>query len=117
MSRRYVTWTGEDDPDRVDTAMFSLGAERFECIGTSRTTTYATAWSLTTGPHWVTRRLEVSVLGLGWSRELRLDRGDSGDWRAEVAHTGPAPVDLATPGIDDPRRSQERSTATWRCAR
>ncbi len=102
MSRRYVTWSGEDDPDRLDTAVLSLGADRFECLGTSRTPTYVMAWSLTTGPQWVTRRLEVTVRGLGWSRDLRLDREAAGGWGAEVAHSGPAPVDLATPGIEDP---------------
>ncbi|MBE7700897.1 putative glycolipid-binding domain-containing protein [Oerskovia sp. Sa1BUA8] len=102
MTRRYVTWAGEDDPDRLDTAVLSLGADRFECLGTSRSATWVTAWSLTTGPQWVTRRLEVTARGQGWSRDLLLERSGSGEWTARVSHTGAAPVDLATPGIEDP---------------
>ncbi|OCI31939.1 putative glycolipid-binding domain-containing protein [Oerskovia enterophila] len=102
MTRRHVSWVGEDDPDRVDTAVLSLGADRFECLGTSRGPTYVTAWSLTTGPHWVTRRLEVTVRGQGWSRDLQLERAGSGEWGAEVSHSGAAPVDLGTPGIEAP---------------
>ncbi|MEV7961157.1 putative glycolipid-binding domain-containing protein [Oerskovia paurometabola] len=102
MTRRHVAWAGEDDPGRVDAAVLSLGADRFEALGTSCSTTWVMAWSLTLGPRWVTRRLDVTVRGQDWSRDLRLERSSAGEWSARVGHVGSAPVDLATPGTDDP---------------
>jgi hypothetical protein len=95
---RIVHWVGEDDPDRLDAATIRLGDDRLSAIGTSRTAEYATSWSLLTGPHWITERIEVSAHGVGWSRWLRLDRDAAGRWLSTVAQSGDP--DLVPRGID-----------------
>ncbi len=98
---RNVTWTGAaDDPERVEAATLVLEGRRLGAHGTSRAPSYVAAWSLTTGDDWVTRRLDVSVLGAGWSRTLALVREDDG-WAAFAAghgEGGPA----GAPGLADP---------------
>jgi hypothetical protein len=100
---RHVAWTGwDDDPDRLEAATVTVRGDRLAAIGTSRATGYATAWTLRTGPGWVTEHLDLSVRGLGWSRHLGLVREPDGAWSAEVRESGVAPDGLAAPGIDDP---------------
>ncbi|MGN6241733.1 MAG: putative glycolipid-binding domain-containing protein [Cellulosimicrobium cellulans] len=102
-STRHVAWTGwDDDPDRLESATVTVRDDRLAAIGTSRATSYATAWALRTGPGWVTEHLDVSVRGLGWSRHLDLVRTPDGAWRADVRESGTPPSDLAAPGIADP---------------
>jgi len=102
-STRHVAWTGwDDDPDRLEAATVAVRDDRLAALGTSRATSYATAWALRTGPGWVTEQLDVSVRGLGWSRHLDLVRTPDGAWRADVRESGTPPSGLATPGIADP---------------
>ncbi|UKJ63127.1 putative glycolipid-binding domain-containing protein [Cellulosimicrobium cellulans] len=102
-STRHVAWTGwDDDPDRLEAATVTVRDDRLAAIGTSRATSYATAWALRTGPGWVTEHLDVSVRGLGWSRHLDLVRTPDGAWRADVRESGTPPSGLAAPGIADP---------------
>ena len=98
---RNVTWTGaEDDPERVETATLVLDDRTLVARGTSRASSYVAAWSLVTGDDWVTRRLDVSVHGAGWSRRLALVRdGDAWTGLAQQhGDGGPA----AVPGLADP---------------
>ncbi|MCB7135534.1 putative glycolipid-binding domain-containing protein [Cellulosimicrobium marinum] len=100
---RHVAWTGwDDDPHRLEAATFTLHPNRLDAHGTSRATGYATAWALTTGPGWVTERLEVTARGPGWARHLDLTRSPDGAWLADVATSGRAPGHLGPPGLDDP---------------
>ncbi|MFE6236005.1 putative glycolipid-binding domain-containing protein [Cellulosimicrobium sp. NPDC057862] len=101
-STRHVAWTGwDDDPDRLEAATVAVRDDRLAALGTSRATSYATAWALRTGPGWVTEHLDVSVRGLGWSRHLDLVRTPDGAWRADVRESGTPPPGLAAPGIAD----------------
>lgn len=98
---RYVAWRGwDDDPDRLEAATVTLHDDRLDALGTSRAPGYVTAWSLTTGPGWVTRRLEVTARGVGWARHLELVRGPDGAWQARTDETGTPPEDLAAPGVE-----------------
>ncbi|WP_069387302.1 putative glycolipid-binding domain-containing protein [Cellulosimicrobium cellulans] len=100
---RHVSWRGwDDDPDRLEAATVVLHDDRLDALGTSRASDYVTAWSLTTGPGWVTRRLEVTARGVGWARHLELVRGPDGAWQARTDETGTPPDDLAPPGVDAP---------------
>jgi hypothetical protein len=102
-STRHVAWTGwDDDPERLEAATVAVRDDRLAALGTSRATSYATAWALRTGPGWVTEHLDVSVRGLGWSRHLDLVRTPDGAWRADVRESGTPPSGLAAPGIADP---------------
>lgn len=102
---RHVVWRGEDDPERLDTATVRLTDGSLTAVGTSRTSSYALAWTLTTGAGWVTRRLEVSARGLAtdggpWSRDLVLERSEDGRWRCDARASGP--LDAPPPGFTDP---------------
>ncbi|WP_454042137.1 putative glycolipid-binding domain-containing protein [Cellulosimicrobium sp. Marseille-Q8652] len=100
---RHVAWTGwDDDADRLEAATVRLHENRLDALGTSRATGHVTAWALTTGPGWVTERLEISARGVGWSRHLALSRSPDGAWQADVQASGRAPAGLAPPGIADP---------------
>ncbi|OLT52268.1 hypothetical protein BJF88_13895 [Cellulosimicrobium sp. CUA-896] len=57
---------------------------------------------MTTGPEWVTRRLEVTARGVGWARHLELVREPDGAWRARAEETGTPPDGLAAPGVEAP---------------
>lgn len=100
---RHVSWTGwDDDPHRLEAATVTLRADRLDAHGTSRAPGHVTAWSLATGPGWVTERLDITARGVGWSRHLALVRLPDGAWRARTTVSGTSPDDLAAPGIDDP---------------
>ncbi len=97
-------WRGENDPDRRDAATVRLREDRLEAFGTSRTAEYLSRWSLTTRPGWVTKVLEIEVIGFGWSRSLHLERLPGDDlgapsWHADVEAHGDA--HLPDPGIED----------------
>ncbi|MGW5318483.1 putative glycolipid-binding domain-containing protein [Nocardia thailandica] len=102
-TRRTIAWTGVDEPGRLDAASVTLRADALTALGTSRAADYVTAWSLDTGPGWVTRVLAVTVRGAGWSRSVRLDRDGSGAWSAVATADGAPPADLPAPGLADPR--------------
>jgi uncharacterized protein len=97
---RFVAWRGDDDPERLEAATITLGADRFGALGTSRAADYSTSWSLETGSGWVTERLEVGVTGHGWWRHLTLTRAADGHWSSEAETGGDA--DLPEPGVTDP---------------
>ncbi|MFC8922889.1 putative glycolipid-binding domain-containing protein [Cellulosimicrobium sp. NPDC057127] len=100
---RHVAWRGwDDDPDRLEAATVVLHDDHLDALGTSRASGYVTAWSLTTGPGWVTRRLEVTARGVGWARHLELVRGPDGAWQVRTDATGTVPDHLAAPGVDAP---------------
>jgi uncharacterized protein len=99
---RHVAWQGWDDPDRLEAATVTVHADRLDALGTSRAQDHVTAWSLTTGPGWVTRRLEVTARGTGWARHLELVREDDGAWHARAAESGTVPGHLGEPGLEAP---------------
>jgi hypothetical protein len=96
---RFVAWRGDDDPERLEAATITLGADRFGALGTSRASDYSTSWALETGSGWVTERLEVGVTGYAWWRHLTLTRDPDGHWTSEAETGGDA--DLPAPGIAD----------------
>jgi hypothetical protein len=101
---RHVEWVGDDDPQRLEAATVTLAEDRLDALGTSRTTDYVTAWSLETGPGWITRRLDVTVAGRFFSRRLRLTRDDRGAWSAETEAEGDGSYQgerMPPPGIAD----------------
>jgi hypothetical protein len=69
---------------------------------------YTCRYQLTTGPDWVTTRLEVEAEGAGWQRGVRLEAGD-GRWRVTASEHGDLDAVLRAaghppaglPGIDD----------------
>ncbi|NKX52265.1 putative glycolipid-binding domain-containing protein, partial [Arthrobacter deserti] len=100
-----MTWLGQDDPARADTATINLEPERLTAHGASRAPAYAASWSLTSGGNWITEHVTASVHGAGWSRHLGLLRAPSGSWTAGTATYGdPGRLGpLPEPGIADPR--------------
>ena len=110
MTTRLLAWRGVDDPERLDTATVRELGDAIEAVGTSRTARYVLAFRLTTGPRWITRRVEVRVTGFGWSRRLDLERADDGTWSSESALEGDADfpgtglpgTSLPGPGLADP---------------
>ncbi|MDM7990113.1 putative glycolipid-binding domain-containing protein [Arthrobacter sp. zg-Y877] len=102
---RTIRWQGEDDPDRMDTAVVSFRDRELAAAGTSVAPEYRASWTLSTIPGWVTRRLTVQVTGKGWSRSLQLERSAEGRWSAETTVSGL--TDLPAPGIADTRTLDE----------
>lgn len=99
MNRRLLSWAGVDDPDRSDHASVELGEDGMRAIGASLSQDFVTSWELDVAPGWVTRRLQVTTRGFGWSRTLDLARSPAGRWSAVTDHHGH--VDLPDPGLDD----------------
>ncbi|HEU4757464.1 MAG TPA: putative glycolipid-binding domain-containing protein [Agromyces sp.] len=97
---RLLTWVGDDDPDRIETASVRFGAESMHAIGGARTAWYVTDWELQVGGGWRTRALRVTARGFGWSRTLDLERSPQGEWHAGARQWGD--VDLPAPGLADP---------------
>jgi hypothetical protein len=62
---------------------------------------YTCRYELVTDAAWVTTRLEVSVEGAGWLREVRLEHARGG-WRVTTSEQGNLGSGL--PGIEDPDR-------------
>ena len=98
--RRSFAWLGEDDPERLDTALASVDGATLTAHGTQRTNAWALAWALECGEGWITRRMRVSALGDGWARTLDLRRDDDGGWTSAVTTDGEP--DLPPPGLDHP---------------
>jgi hypothetical protein len=102
---RHVEWVGDEDPERLEAATVTLAPDRLDALGTSRTTDYVTAWTLQTGPGWVTERLDVTVRGRGFTRTLELVRHGDGRWTATAEARGDGTFHgetMADPGIADP---------------
>lgn len=100
MSVHLLSWSGIDDPTRVDQASVELGTSSMRAIGSARAQHFSSSWELDVGPGWVTRALRVTTRGLGWARSLDLTRSDDGVWAADTSARGD--VDLPAPGLADP---------------
>jgi hypothetical protein len=100
MTQSGVSWRGEDDPGRIDSAVIRTGETGMTAHGSSVTGSYATAWSLDATDSWITRTLDVSVHGDGWARSLALARHPDGSWSAVARMRGA--VDLPPAGLADP---------------
>jgi hypothetical protein len=96
---RY-SWRGVDDPGRIDDVYVQFADRGMSAFGTATSDAFATVWRLDVDVGWLTRRLEVTSRGLGWSRSLVLDRLTNGRWTARTDVTGDA--GLPGPGLDDP---------------
>jgi hypothetical protein len=97
--RRVIAWDKEDGYG-VEYADIALSADRLTARGVAigwDPEPYRLEFTLETGPRWVSRRLEVSTHGDGWTRTLDLRRSDSG-WRVDASAEGE--VDLEPPGGD-----------------
>ncbi len=93
-NERLVAWRGPE-PDRVDATRVVLEADRLRARGTSCAPDYVLTYRLDTGPGWVTRELDVHVIGALGERRLELRRDDGGEWTARRWVDGrPAPVPL-----------------------
>jgi len=88
MRKRTIAWQGIDDENRHDIANVQLDQDRLTATGSSRTPDYQLRYTLRTGPGWVTRSLDVSVAGTGWTRDLALVRDSAGQWRSEGRASG-----------------------------
>ncbi|MDN4480236.1 putative glycolipid-binding domain-containing protein [Demequina muriae] len=102
MTRHLVSWTGVDDPSRVDLASIDLGSTSMRAIGGSRALDFSSSWELEVADGWITRALRVTTRGFGWGRMLELTRSRSGTWAAEATSWGDD--DMAPPGLEDPAR-------------
>ncbi|MGO4533440.1 putative glycolipid-binding domain-containing protein [Leifsonia sp. 2MCAF36] len=101
---RHVEWTGDEDAERLETAVVTFGVDRLDVLGTSRTTDYVASWVLVTGPDWVTRRLAVSVSGRTFTRTLELSRDGQGRWDSSSSAQGEAEYHgepMPRPGLSD----------------
>lgn len=101
MTSHLLSWSGIDDPTRVDQASINLSELSMQAIGGTRSRCFSSSWELDVAPGWVTRALRVTTRGFGWSRSLDLSRSDRGVWAAETTSSGE--VDLPLPGILDPK--------------
>ncbi|WP_298455964.1 putative glycolipid-binding domain-containing protein [uncultured Cellulomonas sp.] len=100
MTDRLLSWTGVDDPARVDHASVQLGDDWMRAIGSSRSKRFTTSWELDVAEGWQTRALKVTARGFGWSRTLELSRSARGRWSAVADHHGS--IDLPEPGLGEP---------------
>lgn len=97
MSIHRYSWTGIDDPHRIDHARVDFHQDGLTAHGTSTADDYATAWTLEVGTDWYTRRLSATSRGRGWARRLDLVRSDAGGWTADAA--ADCDADLPAPGV------------------
>ena len=109
-NERLVAWRGPE-PDRVDATRVVLEADRLRARGTSCAPDYVLTYRLDTGPGWVTRELDVHVIGALGERRLELRRDDGGEWSRLGAGS------TAGPHLCRCRRLPMRSTATLGCVR
>jgi hypothetical protein len=94
-----IAWD-KDDGYGVEYADVELSADRLTATGVAigwDPQPYRLEFTLTTGPGWVTRRLQVATRGAGWTRRLDLRRSDPG-WQVDASAEGE--VDLEPPGGD-----------------
>jgi uncharacterized protein len=82
---RLAIWRGLDEW-RAETSHVRIDGDRLSATGTQFGTTpepYRVDYSLTTGPKFVTRTLELSALRGSAMRRLRLVRDPDGSWTAD----------------------------------
>lgn len=108
---RALIWSGDgEDQDgdwHAEFAKVELGSAGLHATGTQLGAVpvpYRLDYQLdATGERFVTRSLRVEAIGEGWTRSLRLERDEAGEWTAEVGRAGD--VDLpAAGGATDPLR-------------
>jgi uncharacterized protein len=98
--QKSVAWS-KDDPFGAEYAEVAFENDTLSANGVaigSYPVPYRLDYSLRTGPRFVTAEVEVWSHGSGWERSLRLVRSDRGQWSAETAVIGEAP--LPPPGGD-----------------
>jgi uncharacterized protein len=95
-----VAWS-KDDPFGAEYAEVAFDDDTLTASGIaigSDPLPYRLDYSLRTGPSFVTAEVEVSSRGEGWKRSLKLVGSKAGEWNAETATVGEAP--LPPPGGD-----------------
>jgi uncharacterized protein len=95
-----VAWS-KDDPFGAEYAEVAFDDDTLTARGIaigSDPLPYRLDYSLRTGPSFVPAEVEVSSRGEGWKRSLKLVRSKAGEWNAETATVGEAP--LPPPGGD-----------------
>ncbi len=95
-----VVWSGTD-MWRAEVARVELGADRLTASGTQLgidPLPYRVDYELETGAHWVTRRLQLTATGDGWTRRLDLRSDGAGHWESTSSTEGDA--DLPRPTED-----------------
>jgi hypothetical protein len=95
-----VAWS-KGDPFGAEYAEVAIETDTLSANGVaigSKPLPYRLDYSLRTGPRFVTAAVEVWSHGSGWERSLKLVRSVRGQWSAEAAVIGEAPLPL--PGGD-----------------
>jgi hypothetical protein len=95
-----VAWS-KGDPFGAEYAEVAIETDTLSANGVaigSKPLPYRLDYSLRTGPRFVTAEVEVWSHGSGWERSLKLVRSVRGQWSAEAAVIGEAPLPL--PGGD-----------------
>jgi hypothetical protein len=95
-----VAWS-KDDPFGAEHAEVAFDDDALTASGIAISNDplpYRLDYSLRTGPSFVTAEVEASSRGEGWKRSLKLVRSKAGEWNAETATVGEAP--LPPPGGD-----------------
>ena len=100
MPLTQLTWAGTDDW-RAEQAHVRTDGDRLTASGVQLGVVpvpYRLDYRLGTAGRWVTRSLDVDVVGAGWRRSAHLARDDAGRWtyRAQAEGT----VDLPGTGCD-----------------
>ena len=97
---RLFVWRGIGDW-YVEAASVEIGAERVAASGTqigSEPVVYRLDYVLATTAGFITRALDVTASGQGWSRRVGLRHDGHGEWTCEARSEGE--VDLPAPGCD-----------------
>jgi hypothetical protein len=79
---RQLTWTGTDEWRAESTLVTDLD-EGFTARGVQlgvAPVPYRLDYRLTAAAGWITRSLDVTAVGAGWQRTVRLTRGEDGGW-------------------------------------
>ncbi|GAA1154112.1 putative glycolipid-binding domain-containing protein [Nesterenkonia sandarakina] len=100
MTSHLLTWSGIDDPDRLDHACVEIDSTSMHAVGGTQARHFSSSWELEIGEDWTTRSLHVTTRGFGWSRWLELTRAESGRWSAESGGRGD--TKLPPPGLEEP---------------
>jgi hypothetical protein len=105
---RLVIWEGID-AKRWEVARVELLPNGLRAAGTqvgTDPTPYRLDYNLDAADRFITRLLDLRVVGSGWSRALRLEHDGRGKWRASIEHSGTAPLgppSASTNGLSDAR--------------
>jgi hypothetical protein len=100
---RQLVWAGTDGW-RAESCLVTSVPDGFTATGVQlgvAPVPYRVDYRLTTAAGWVTRSLDVTAVGAGWQRTVRLTRGEDGGWTFRAEADGE--VDLPDP-VCDPAR-------------